>query len=63
MSEKLIETIRKHLKLVKGNELSSTDETIDDTNVEESQPELTTGFLCVITTEELVFRSTLESEA
>ena len=61
--EKLNETSRKQVELGKGNELSSTDESIGNTDVEEAQPDLPTDALCVITTEELDFRSTLDSEA
>ena len=61
--EKLNETSRKQVELGKGNELSSADESIDATHVEEAQPDLPTVALCVITNEELDFRSTLDSEA
>ena len=44
-------------------ELSSTDESVDDADVEEAQPVLTNGVLCVITTQELDFRSALDSDA
>ena len=57
------ETSRKQVELGKGRALSSTDELIYDTDVEEAQPDLTIGVLCVITTEELDFWSTLENEA
>ena len=39
----------KQAELGKGKELSSTDEPINDTNVEEAQPDLITCKLCVIT--------------
>ena len=61
--EKLNETSRNHVELGKGKELSSTDESIDDTDVEEAQSDLTTGLLCVITPKELDFRSILDSDA
>ena len=61
--ENLKETSRKQVELGKGNELSSADESNDATDVEEAQPDLTTNVLCVITTEEFDFRSTLDSEA
>ena len=61
--EKLNETSRKQVELGKGNELSSADESIDATYVEEAQPDLPTDALCVITNEKLDFRSTLGSEA
>ena len=57
------ETSRKQVELGKGKELNSTDESIDDTDVEEAQLDSTTGVLCVTTSEELDFRSTLDSEA
>ena len=59
------ETSRKQVELGKGNELSSADKSIDATDVEEVQPDLTTFLdaLCVITTEESDFRTTLDSEA
>ena len=37
------ETSRKQVELGKGKELSSTDEPIGDADVEESQPNMTTG--------------------
>ena len=61
--EKLDERSRKQAELGKGKGISSTDESIDNTDVVEAQPDLTTGLLCVITTEELDFWSTLDSEA
>ena len=61
--EKLNERSRKQVELGKGNEFSSADESIDATYVEEAQPDLPTDALCVITYEELDFRSTLDSEA
>ena len=61
--EKLNETSRKQVELGKDNELSSADESIDATYVEEAQPDLPTDALCVITNEELDFRSNLDSEA
>ena len=61
--EKLNETSRKQVELGKDNELASADESIDATYVEEAQPDLPTDALCVITNEELDFRSTLDSEA
>ena len=61
--EKLNERSRKQVELGKGNELSSTDESIGNTDVVEAQPDLPTDALCVITTEEIDFRSTLDSEA
>ena len=61
--EKLNERSRKQVELGKGKEISSTDESIGNTDVEEAQPDLTTDALCVITIEELDFRSTLDSEA
>ena len=61
--EKLNGTSRKQVELGKGNEISSTGESIGNTDVEEAQPDLTTNALCVITTEEIDFRSTLDSEA
>ena len=60
---KLNERSRKQVELGKGNEISSTDESINNTDVKEAQPDLTTNALCVITTEEFDFRSTLDSEA
>ena len=47
----------------KGREFSGTDDSNDDTDVKEAQPDLTTGALSVIATDELDFRSTLDSEA
>ena len=61
--EKLNEKSRKKVELGKGKEISSTDESIGNTDVEEAEPDLTTNALCVITTEEIDFRSTLDSEA
>ena len=61
--KKLNKTSRKQLELGKGKEYTSTDKLIVDTEVKEAQPDLTTGVLCVITTEELDFRSALDSEA
>ena len=55
------ETIRKQVELGKGKEISSTDGSIEDKEVKEAQPNLTTGVLCVITTEELDFRLSLDS--
>ena len=60
---KLNERSRNQVELGKGKEISSADESIDATYVEEAQPYLTTNALCVITNEELDFRSTLDSEA
>ena len=48
--EKLNETSGKQVELGKGNELCSTDKSIDATDVGEAQPNLTTSVLCVITT-------------
>ena len=62
-SGELNETSRKRVELGRGKELSSTDESIDNADVDEAQPDMTTGVLCVITTQELDFRSTLDSEA
>ena len=45
--EKLHETSGKHVELGKCKELFSTDESIDDTGVEEAHPDLSTGVLCV----------------
>ena len=53
--EKLNETSRTRVEIGKGKELSSTDETID-TDVEEAQPGLRTGVLCVMTTDFLFIR-------
>ena len=53
--EKLNETNRKQVELGREKELSGTDESIGDTDVEEEQPDLTTGVLCVITTESWIF--------
>ena len=39
----------KQAELGKGKELSSTDESIDDTDVKEAQQDLITCLLCVIT--------------
>ena len=61
--EKLNETSRKQVELGKGKEISSTDEPIGNTDVEEAQSDLPTDVLCVITNDELDFRSTLGSEA
>ena len=61
--KKLNETVREQVELGKGKEISSTDESVNNTDIEEAQPDLTTNALCVITTEELDFRSTLDSEA
>ena len=61
--EKFNKTSREQVELHKGQELSSTDELIENTDVEEAQPDWTTVVLCAITTEELDFRSTLDSEA
>ena len=60
---KLNERSRKLVELGKGKGISSTDESINNTDVEEVQPDLPTNALCVITNEELDFRSTLGSEA
>ena len=60
---KLEEKSRKQVELGKGNEFSKTDELIDDTDVDEEQPDLTTAVFCVILTEELDVRSTFDSEA
>ena len=60
---KLNERSRKQVELGKGKEISSTDESIGNTDVEEAQPDLTTDALCVIENEELNFRSPLDSEA
>ena len=60
---KLSERSRKQVELGRGKETSSTDESVNNTDVEEAQPDLTTNALCVITTEEFGFRSTLDSEA
>ena len=61
--EELNETSRKQDELDKCKELSSTNESIDDTDVEEAQPDMTTGVLCVTTNEELDFRFFLDNEA
>ena len=61
--EKLNETNRNQVDLGKGKELSVTDDSIDIIDVEEAQQDLTTGVLCVISSKELGFRSTLDSEA
>ena len=61
--EELNETSRKRVELGRGKELSSTDEPIENADVEEAQPGMTTGVLCVITTQKLDFWSTLDSEA
>ena len=58
--EVLNETSKKWVELSRGMELSSTDESMDDADVEEAQPVLTNGVLCVITTQELDFRSALD---
>ena len=60
---KLNKASRKQVELDNGTEFSSTVKLMVDTKVKEAQPDLTTGVLCVITTEELDFRSTLDSEA
>ena len=60
---KMNERSGKQAELGKGKEISSTDESVKNTDVEEAQPDLTTNALCVITTEEFHFRSTLDSEA
>ena len=57
------EPSRQQVELGKGKEFSRTDESIDGRDVEEVQPDLTTGVLCVITTNQLDFRSALDSEA
>ena len=63
MFEKFDKTSKKQVELGTTKEISSTDESTDDTDLEEAQPDLTTGVLCVITTDELDFRSTLDNEA
>ena len=60
---KLNERSRKQVELGKGKEISSTEESVNNTDVEEAQLGLTTNALCVITTEEFDFWSTLDSEA
>ena len=52
-------TSKKRVEIGKYKELSSADESIDDRDVEEAQPDLTT----VMTTEELDFWSNYDSEA
>ena len=54
---KLNGTSRKQFQLGKSKELSNTEESIDDTDVEEAQPDLATGVFCVIRTKELDFQS------
>ena len=45
--EKLNETSREQVELGKGKELSSTDKSIDNRDVEETQPNMPTGVMCV----------------
>ena len=59
----LNESSRKQVELGKGKELFSTDESIDNTDVEEAQRDLTTGVFCLITTDGFDFGSNLDSRA
>ena len=61
--EKLNEIIRKQVELGRGKAFCSTDESTDDTDLEEAHTDLATGVFCVITTGDFDFRSTLGSEA
>ena len=50
--KKLKGTNRNQVELGKSKEFSKTDELIDNTDVDDAQPDLTTGVFCVILTEE-----------